>query len=59
MCDVNRYFAFYKEMKDMEQEDTLQLILESNDEEQKMFFKLVGDFFIQQKQKKLIEENVF
>ena len=34
-------------------------VLESDTEEQKAFFELVGDFLLQQKQKLMIERNVY
>lgn len=37
----------------------MQLVLESDTEEQKAFFELVGDFLLQQKQKLMIERNVY
>lgn len=52
MCDVKKYFKIYEEIKNLEPEDTLQLVMEAKDGEEKEFFELVGDFLLQQKQKK-------
>lgn len=59
MCDVKKYFKIYEEIKNLEPEDTLQLVMEAKDGEEKEFFELVGDFLLQQKQKKVIEGNLF
>lgn len=59
MCDVKRFFQMYDEIKDLEPEDTLQLVIEATDKEEKAFFEMVGNFLLQQKQKKVIEGNLF
>ena len=38
----------------MDPEDTLQLILEADTEEQREFYQVVGDFLLQKKQKEVI-----
>ena len=52
MCDVQKYSDMYKEMKILQPEDTLQLVMEAKDEEERVFFEMIGNFFLQQKQKK-------
>jgi hypothetical protein len=59
MCDVNKYSKMYEEMKKLQPEDTLQLVMEAKDKEEKDFFELLGNFLLQQKQKKVIEGNLF
>lgn len=59
MCDVKKYEDIYREICRLEPEDTMQLVLEAETEEQKAFFELVGDFLLQQKQKVMIERNVY
>ena len=59
MCDVKKYFQMYDEIKDLEPEDTLQLVIEATDKEEKAFFEMVGNFLLQQKQKKVSEGNLF
>ncbi len=59
MCDVKKFFQMYDEIKDLEPEDTLQLVIEATDKEEKAFFEMVGNFLLQQKQKKVIEGNLF
>ena len=43
----------------MDPEDTLQLILEADTEEQREFYQVVGDFLLQKKQKEVIERTLF
>lgn len=59
MCDVSKFSSMYEEMKKLNPEDTLQLILEAETEEQKAFFTMLGNFLLQQKQKQVIERNLF
>lgn len=59
MCDVKKYEGLYTEMKKLTHDDTIQLVLEASNEEEKEFFELVGDFFLQKEQQKCIERNVF
>lgn len=59
MCDIKKYGDIYKEIAKLGPEDTLQLVLESADEDTKEFYELVGDFLMQKKQKELIEANQF
>lgn len=59
MCDVNKYNQIYKDIASLQPEDTLQLVLEAETEEEKSFYELVGDFLLQIKQKQVIEKNLF
>ncbi|SDB37678.1 hypothetical protein SAMN02910298_01827 [Pseudobutyrivibrio sp. YE44] len=59
MCDVKKYSDIYKEIKKLEPHDTLQLVLECEDDEEKDFYELVGDFLLQKRQKEAIARNVF
>lgn len=59
MCDISKYSDMFNDMKNLKPEDTLQLILEAKDEEERDFFEMLGNFLLQQKQKKVIEENLF
>lgn len=49
----------YKDIKNLRPEDTLQLVLEAKDDEERDFFNMLGDFLLQQKQKEVIERNLF
>ena len=59
MCDLKKYADIYEEIKKLTNSDTLQLVLESEDEEMKDFYEVVGDFLLQQRQKKTVEEKLF
>lgn len=59
MCDISKYSDMFNDMKNLQPEDTLQLILEAKDEEERDFFEMLGNFLLQQKQKKVIEGNLF
>ena len=59
MCDVGKYFKIYKDIKVLEPEDTLQIIMESDDKDEIEFYEMVGNFLLQQRQRKVVEENLF
>ncbi len=59
MCDVRKYNKIYEDIVSLQPEDTLQLVLEAETEEEKSFYELVGDFLLQMKQKQVIERNLF
>ena len=59
MCDVKEYLKLYQKIERLQPEDTLQLVLEAKTEEQRNFYELVGDFLLQQKQRQVIERNLF
>lgn len=59
MCDVSKYSKMFDDMKNLQPEDTLQLVMEAKDEDERDFFEMLGNFLLQQKQKKVIERNLF
>lgn len=59
MCDVKKYEQLYQEIEKLKPEDTLQLVLEAETEEQKEFYEMVGDFLLQKKQREVIERKLF
>lgn len=59
MCDVKKYTEIYEEISKLNSEDTLQLVLESESEEVKEFYEMVEDYFLQKKQKEVVERNLF
>ena len=59
MCDVKKFSKIYKDILTLQPEDTLQLVLEAETEEEKDFYELIGDFLLQKKQKQVIERNLF
>ena len=58
MCDVEKYNKIYKDITSLQPEDTLQLVLEAETEEEKTFYELIGDFLLQMKQKQVVERNL-
>ena len=59
MCDVKKYSDIFEEIKKLNPDDTLQLVLESKTEEEKSFYEMIGDLLLQTKQKDSIARNVF
>lgn len=59
MCDVKKYNNIFQEIKSLRQDDTLQLILEAETQEEKDFYVMVGNFLLQKKQKTVVEGNLF
>jgi hypothetical protein len=59
MCDVKKYSDIFKEIQKLEPDDTMQLVLEADTEEERNFYELVSDFLLQTKQKDSIARNVF
>ncbi|MBO4911992.1 MAG: hypothetical protein J5504_04635 [Butyrivibrio sp.] len=57
MCDVKKYSDIYKEIAKLNPKDTLQLVLESETEEEKDFYEMVGDFLLQKKQREILGIN--
>lgn len=59
MCDVKKFSNIYKDIVSLQPEDTLQLVLEAETEEEKNFYELIGDYLLQTRQKKVVERNLF
>jgi hypothetical protein len=59
MCDVKKYSDIYKEIKKLTPDDTLQLILESETDEEKEFYETIGNFLLRIGQREAIARNVF
>lgn len=59
MCDVKKYSKIFQDIKELQPEDTLQLVLEAENQEEQDFFEMVGNFLLQKKQKQVIERNLF
>ena len=57
--DIQKYSAMYQEIKLLQPEDTLRLIMETDDEEVRRFWGVIGNFLLQEKQKTVIERNLF
>lgn len=43
----------------LQPEDTLQLVLEAKNKEERDFFEMLGNFLLQQKQKQVIDKGLF
>ena len=48
----------YEDIKMLQPEDTLQLVLEAETEEQRSFYEMVGNFLLQREQRQVIERNL-
>lgn len=59
MCDIKKYNKIYEDIISLQPEDTLQLVLEAETEDEKNFYEMVGDFLLQMKQKQVVERNLF
>lgn len=59
MCDVKKYYDIYNDIKRLQPEDTLQLVMDANNDEEKAFFEMIGNYLLQQKQKEVIAGNLF
>ncbi len=58
MCDVKKYSDIYKEIAKLNPKDTLQLVLESETDEEKDFYEMVGDFLLQRRQKEYLRADM-
>ena len=54
-----QYGNVYEEIKNLQPQDTLQLLLNAKTEEEKNFYELIGDFLLQVKQREVIGRNLF
>ena len=60
MCDVKAYENIYNDMIDkLSPSDTLQLMLEAETEDQRNFYRMVGNFLLQKGQKTVVEGKMF
>lgn len=49
----------YEECKDMDIDETMDLVLNAETEEEQDFFSMLSDFILQRKQKKVIAQKRF
>ena len=59
MCDNKKYNEIYHEIEKLSPDDTLELVLESEDEDEKDFYEMIGNYLLQKKQRQVIERNLF
>ena len=53
------YGDVYEEIKKLQPQDTLQMLLNAKTEDEKTFYELIGDFLLQVKQREIIGRNLF
>lgn len=49
MSDLKKYSKMYEDIKNLQPEDTLQLVMEAKDKDEQDFFEMIGNFLLQQK----------
>ena len=59
MRDINRYHEIYQEMQQIQPDDVFWLIKNAKNKDEQDFFAMVGDFFLQRRQKELIEKKAY
>lgn len=59
MCNTDEYRTMYQAMKKIEPDDTFRLIANAKSKEEQDFFAMIGDFFLQRKQKELVEKKAY
>lgn len=59
MRDINRYHEIYQEMGKLQPDDIFQLIANAKNKDEQDFFAMVDDFFLQRRQKELIEKKAY
>ncbi len=59
MCDVKEYEKIAKKLSVLTPDDTMQIIKETNDPDVRQIYSIVGDYFLQKKQKELIEKEKY
>ena len=59
MCDTKKYEQIYKDIKELNAEDTIQLINDTEDESERQFYMIVGNYLLQEKQRQVIARNLF
>lgn len=60
MCDIKVYEKLYDDMIDnLTPAETLQLMLEAETEDQRNFYRVVGNYLLQKEQKVMIERKMF
>ena len=59
MINIQKYSEIYKEIAKLGPDDTLQLVLECETEDEKEFYEIIGDYLLQKRQKEVIDKNLF
>lgn len=59
MCDVREYEEVAKKLSLLTPDDTMQIIKETDDPDVRQIYSIVGDYFLQKKQKEVIEKEKY
>ena len=59
MCDTKEYTEIYNKIKNLSQDDTMKLVLEASTEEERDFYEMISDYFLQKRQQNSIARNVY
>ena len=59
MADINIIRNLYNQCKDMDIEESIDLLLKAESKEEQDFISLVSDFVLQRKQREIIEQKKF
>lgn len=59
MSNIEVARKLYEQCKDMDIDETRELVLAAKNEDEIEFFSLLSDFILQRKQKKVIEQGRF
>lgn len=59
MYRIEAVKKLYNECKDMDIDETMELVLSAETEEEQDFFSVISDFILQRKQRKVIEQKRF
>lgn len=59
MCDVKEYEKIAKKLSVLTPDDTMQIIKETNDPDVRQIYSIVGDYFLQKKQKEVIAKEKY
>ena len=59
MVDNKKHADIFDEITKLSPDDTLQLILEADTDEEKTFYEMIGNYLLQKEQKEAIARNVF
>ena len=59
MSKSEMFKEFYKQCKDLDAEDTMELILNADSKEEQDFIEIISDYVLQLKQKEVIAQGKF
>lgn len=55
--ELRKYCDIYKEIQKLTSSDTLELVLECEDEDEKAFFEMIEDYLLQKRQREVLQKN--